>query len=113
MSLTATILGKEDIIMNLVPLTAELQEPIEYRDIGNLGGTVGLPVINVREMSTTVKVGDGELLVIGGLISDSKQDDNAFAPVLGEVPLLKYLFGVERKQHLKNELIILLKPRII
>ena len=37
MALTATILGKNDIIMNLVPITSELEEPIEYRTIGSDG----------------------------------------------------------------------------
>jgi len=113
MALTATILGKDDIIMNLVPITSELEEPIEYRDIGNLGGTVGLPIVNVREMSTTVKVGNGEMLVIGGLISDIKETKGEFAPILGDIPLLRYLFGWEEKIHKKRELIILLRPRII
>jgi general secretion pathway protein D/MSHA biogenesis protein MshL len=113
MALTATILGKDEIIMNLVPITSELQEPIEYRNIGFDGGIVGLPVVNVREMSTTVKVKGGEMLVIGGLISDSKQKTGEFAPGLGKIPVLKYLFGYEEKQHLKSELIILLRPRII
>ena len=113
MALTATILGNNEIIMNLVPITSELQEPIEYLDVGNLGGTVGLPVINVREMSTTVKVRDGEMLVIGGLISESTQTEGAFAPLLGDIPILKYLFGYETKEHIKRELIILLRPRII
>ena len=113
MALTATILGKDEIIMNLVPITSELQEPIEYRDVGADGGTVGLPVVNVREMSTTVKVGDGEMLVIGGLISDVNETKGEFAPVLGDIPLLRYLFGWEEKIHRKRELIILLRPRII
>lgn len=113
MALTATVLGKDHIIMNLVPIISELEEPIEYRDVGNLGGTVGLPIINVREMSTTVKVRDGEMLVIGGLISDIKDETGEFAPVLGDIPGLKYLFGYEEKTHIKRELIILLKPRII
>ena len=113
MALTATILGKDEVIMNLVPITAELQEPIEYRDVGNLGATVGLPVINVREMSTTVKVKDGEMLVIGGLISDQSRNSGEFAPILGDIPFLKYLFGYEEKERLKRELIILLRPRII
>ncbi len=113
MALTATVLGKDEIIMNLVPIISELEEPIEYRDVGNLGGTVGLPIINVREMSTTVKVVDGEMLVIGGLISDRKDDTGAFAPGLGDIPGLKYLFGYEEKISQKRELIILLKPRII
>ena len=70
LALTATILNDEEIIMNLVPVTSELEEPIEYRTVGLEGGEVGLPIVNVREMSTTVRVKDGEMLVIGGLISE-------------------------------------------
>lgn len=113
MALTATMLGKDEIIMNMVPVTSELAEPIEYKDIGTLGATVGLPIVNIREMSTTVKVKDGEMLVIGGLISDVEENTGSFAPVLGSIPLVKYLFGNEEKVKKKRELIILLKPRII
>jgi general secretion pathway protein D/MSHA biogenesis protein MshL len=113
MALTATVLGKDEIIMNLVPITSELVEPIEYRDIGIDGGIVGLPIVNVREMATTVKVKGGEMLVIGGLISDTNKSTGEFAPGLGKIPILKYLFGHEEKQHIKSELIILLRPRLI
>ena len=113
MALTATILGDDEIIMNLVPITSELQEPIEYRTLGSDGGEIGLPIVNVREMSTTVKVKDGEMLVIGGLISEVTDNKGEFAPILGNIPLVKYLFGYEEKEHLKRELIILLRPRII
>ncbi len=113
MALTATVLDNKQIIMNLVPVTSELEEPIEYLAVGNLGAQVGLPVINVREMSTTVKVNDGEMLVIGGLISNTDDSTGEFAPVLGDIPLIRYLFGYEEKVVTKRELIILLKPRII
>jgi len=113
MALTATILDNNQIIMNLVPVTSELQEPIEYLDIGNDGATVGLPIISVREMSTTVKMRDGEMLVIGGLISNVNENESAFAPVLGNIPVLKYLFGYESKVSQKRELIILLRPQLI
>jgi general secretion pathway protein D/MSHA biogenesis protein MshL len=109
--LTATVLNNNEIIMNLVPVTSELQGEIEYRAVGE--GEVGLPVVNVREMSTTVRVKDGEMLVIGGLISDVNEDVGNFAPVVGDIPLVKYLFGYEEKIKHKRELIILLKPRII
>jgi len=113
MALTATILGEDQIIMNLVPITSELQEPIEYRQLGSDGAEIGLPIVNIREMSTTVKVGDGEMLVIGGLISEVNDTKGEFAPLLGSIPVVKYLFGYEEKEHLKRELIILLRPRII
>ncbi|MBU3945506.1 MAG: pilus (MSHA type) biogenesis protein MshL [Proteobacteria bacterium] len=111
LALTATVLDNNEIIMNLVPVTSELAGEIEYRAVGE--GTVGLPVVNVREMSTTVRVKDGEMLVIGGLISDVNDEQGNFAPVLGDIPLVKYLFGYEEKIKNKRELIILLKPRII
>jgi len=111
LALTATVLNNNEIIMNLVPVTSELAGAIQYRKVGE--GEVGLPVVNVREMSTTVRVKDGEMLVIGGLISDVNEEVGNFAPVLGDIPLLKYLFGHEEKIKNKRELIILLKPRII
>ena len=113
LTLTPVIRDNNEIIMNLVPVTSVLEEPIEYRQIG--GGTeVGLPIINLREMSTMVKVKDGEMLVIGGLIStvESKEGNNLF-PGLADVPVLKYLTGYETKKMIKRELIILLRPRIL
>lgn len=111
--LTATILDDHEVVMNLVPITSELEEPIEYKEFGTLGTQVGLPIVNVREMSTTVRVRDNEMLVIGGLISDTKDNDGEFLPILGKIPVLRYLFGYEEKVNEKRELIILLKPRII
>ncbi len=111
MALTANILDDKEIILNLVPVTSELEEPIEYRDVG--AGQVGLPIINVREMSTTVKVKDGEMLVIGGLISNVDEENGTFVPGTSDIPFFKYLFGYEEKVNRKRELIILLKPRII
>jgi general secretion pathway protein D/MSHA biogenesis protein MshL len=112
LALTATVLNNDSIIMNLVPVTSELQEPIEYLDIGSDGAQVGLPVVTVREMSTTVRMKDGEMLVIGGLISNTDDSSGSFAPVVGDIPVIRYLFGYEEKTSSKKELIILLKARI-
>jgi general secretion pathway protein D/MSHA biogenesis protein MshL len=111
LALTANILDDNEIILNLVPVTSELEEPIEYRPIGL--GEVGLPIINVREISTTVKVKDGEMLVIGGLITSVSSKDDSFIPGTKNIPFFKYLFGYEEKTERKRELIILLQPRII
>lgn len=111
LALTANILDDKEIILSLVPVTSQLEEPIEYRDVGL--GQVGLPIINVREMSTTVRVKDGEMLVIGGLISSVDDTDGNFVPGTSSIPFFRYLFGYEEKTARKRELIILLKPRII
>ena len=113
LALTATILNDNEIIMNLVPVTSELSEPIEYKQVGLEGAEIGLPRVSVREISTTVRVRDGEMLIIGGLIDEVNDTQGDFAPILGEIPVIRYLFGYEQKIVQKRELIILLKPRII
>ncbi len=117
LGLTATVLNNNELVMTLMPVTSELQDGTEQAVVvagsGETEIKMGLPIVNVREMSTTVRVKDGEMLVIGGLISDTNTEEGNFAPVLGDIPLLKYLFGYEEKVKSKRELIILLKPRII
>ncbi|PIE59955.1 MAG: pilus (MSHA type) biogenesis protein MshL [Desulfobulbus propionicus] len=110
----ATIVDDDSVILHLTPVTTDLvEDPIEYRTIGNDGVEIGLPRVRVRDMSTMVEVKNGEMLVIGGLIDSVEGKESAFAPLVGNIPIIKYLFGYEEKQLEKRELVILLTPRII
>lgn len=109
----ASIIDEDSVVLHLTPVTTDLvNDVIEYREFG-IGLQVGLPQVQIREMSTMVQVNNGEMLIIGGLIDSIEANDSAFAPVVGDIPLIKYLFGVEEKRMEKRELVILLTPRII
>ncbi|WP_417911014.1 hypothetical protein [Candidatus Electronema sp. PJ] len=113
MALSAVARDNNEIVMNLSPVTSELVgETIFYETVG-FAGKIGLPVINKREMNTWVKVKDGSMLVVGGLISEVESKDGSYLPGAKDVPYLKYLFGYEEKKKTKRELIMLLRPRII
>lgn len=112
LALSAVVKRDNEIVMNLVPITSELNEPITYVEVGQ-GNKIGLPVVNKREISTTVKIKDGSMLVVGGLISETDTKDGSYLPGAKNIPYLKYLFGYEEKKKTKRELIILLRPRII
>ncbi|MHB8788525.1 MAG: pilus (MSHA type) biogenesis protein MshL [Desulfobulbaceae bacterium] len=108
----ASIIDDDSVVMHLTPITTEIVgDTIEYRQVGF--GEVGLPVVQIREMSTMVQVNNGEMLIIGGLIDSSDSKDEDFAPVVGDIPFIRYLFGVEEKIKEKRELVILLTPKII
>lgn len=110
----ATIVDDDSVILHLTPVTTDLEEdPIEYRTIGTEALEIGLPRVRIRDMSTMVEVRNGEMLVIGGLIDSIESTDSAFAPLVGSIPIVKYLFGYEEKQIEKRELVILLTPKII
>lgn len=107
-----SILNEDSVILHLTPITTDIVgDTIEYRQVGF--GEVGLPVVQVREMSTMVQVNNGEMLIIGGLIDSVERDDESFAPIVGDIPIIRYLFGVEEKIKEKRELVILLTPKII
>ncbi|MDR3631969.1 MAG: pilus (MSHA type) biogenesis protein MshL [Desulfocapsaceae bacterium] len=116
LALTANVMDDNEVVMNLVPVVSRLLNGVvQTVQIGTSanGAQVGLPVVDVREMSTTVKVKNGDMLVIGGLIDNTDQNDKNSVPLLGDIPLVKYLFGSSSKAVTKKELIILLKPTII
>ena len=116
----ATIRDDHTIVMHLTPITTDLENltadgNIPVTTVGTGPGAVqlGLPIVRVREMSTMVEVSSGEMLIIGGIIDSIESNSGAFAPGLGSIPVIKYLFGVEEKTLQKRELVILLTPKII
>lgn len=117
MGVVASIIDDDSVVLHLTPITTELipvdGQEIYYRTIGDQALEIGLPKVGVREMSTMVKVNNGEMLIIGGLIDSLEGGSEKFAPILGNIPIIKYLFGVEEKRMEKRELVILLTPRVI
>jgi general secretion pathway protein D/MSHA biogenesis protein MshL len=109
----ASILDDDSVVLHLTPITTDLVNgTIEYREFAD-GLEIGLPQVQIREMSTMVQINNGEMLIIGGLIDSIEGKTETFAPVLGDIPVLRYLFGVEEKRMEKRELVILLTPKII
>jgi general secretion pathway protein D len=76
------------------------------------GGTLA-PIITTRKADTTVTMGDGETLVIGGLYTNSHISEKARTPVLSDIPLVGCLFTRTRDTKAKTELVILITPRIV
>jgi len=71
------------------------------------------PVIGTRSAKTTVRVRDGEEILIGGLIQDTEGKETNKIPLLGNIPIIKNLFSFKGKTGNSQELIILITPHII
>ena len=72
-----------------------------------------LPVTLKRTVDTTVIVKDQQTVVIGGLIDDSTTKSENKVPVLGDVPLLGWLFKKRTNEDVKTNLYVFLTPRVI
>ncbi len=76
-----------------------------------LGDTV--PIVNVRETDSLVRVRQGETIVIAGMMQDSTNTEIVKVPVLGDVPVVGNLFKRTEKTRRKTDLVILLTPTVM
>ena len=77
-------------------------------------GTAGPELVtNKRAIKTNVLVDDGQIIVIGGLISDDLQEAVQKVPLLGDIPVLGNLFRNRRSDVVKTNLMVFLRPTIV
>jgi len=87
-------------------------------EISNLNGsqTIGgitQPIISTRKVEHTVRLQDGETNLLGGILETQDTKTVSGTPLLGEIPLIKYLFTSTNKEVITNELVFLLVPHIV
>jgi general secretion pathway protein D len=78
-----------------------------------IGGGALAPVINTRSADTVVVTPDGQPVIIGGLMQNSKTGSESKIPLLGDIPLLGNLFKRQVKNNTKTELLIFMTPHIV
>ena len=77
------------------------------------GSEQGLPTTTKRDVATTAIVKNGESIIIGGLVRDKINKKISKIPLLGDIPILGYIFKHEEDKNDKINLVIILTPYII
>ncbi len=73
----------------------------------------GAPAINTQEIGTQILVDNGETIVLGGIFQHRVTLDETKVPLLGDIPLLGWLFRNTSRENAKEELLIFVTPKII
>lgn len=113
MSVTPQISESGTILLNVRPTISSL------KGAGKTDPTPGLAVANVvpeiqtREMESMLRLADGEVAVMGGLMEDRVNNTTNQVPGVGDVPILGNFFRNRSETTTKTELVIFLKPTII
>ncbi|MFH1519483.1 MAG: secretin N-terminal domain-containing protein [Candidatus Omnitrophota bacterium] len=85
-----------------------------HPEVSSFASAVGSnPRITTREADTTVRVKEGETLVIGGLIKNTDNRTHDKIPVLGDIPFLGFLFSRTSKSVEQIELAVFITPKIL
>jgi general secretion pathway protein D len=94
-------------------ITLEMQ--IEKSDVAttSLGNLSSVPVFDKKTAKTTLSVLQGQRIIIGGFIEDSRTRNTSGIPLLHKIPLLGALFGTQEYSNNKTEMILLMTPHVI
>jgi len=76
-------------------------------------GSEGLPEINTRSANTSIRVLDGETFAIGGLNVEQEKVLQKKIPLLGDIPLLGYVFRYDEREMRDTEIVIFITPRLL
>lgn len=92
----------------MLNISQEVSDVAETRTSG-----IDSPTIRQRKVQTTVALGDGQTLALGGLVQESDNAAKSQVPGLGKVPVVGNLFRSKSSRKGRTELLILIRPRVV
>jgi pilus assembly protein CpaC len=105
---TPTVLSDGRISLRVRPEVSQLSSAGAVQ----LNGTT-IPALTTRRAETTLELGSGQSMVIGGLLQNSTQNSITGAPGLGNIPILGALFRSNGWQRNETELVIVITPYLV
>jgi MSHA type pilus biogenesis protein MshL len=110
MGVTPYISSDGQVSLHIVPIVSDIAswEEFTWED-----QTLRAPNVDIRQTSTIVNVMDGQTVIIGGLMSEKRRIDELKVPLLGDIPVLGWLFKRFQETKSKSELVVLLTPKVI
>jgi MSHA biogenesis protein MshL len=103
-----------NIILHVHPSVSVVQEKTKNVNLGDLGNfTLPLASSNINESDSIVRVQDGSIVAIGGLMSQRQSSSRNGLPGLSSLPGLGAAFGQKEGTYRKRELVILMRSTII
>lgn len=103
--ITPQINSSDELTLNIFQ---ESQDLVAGANVETFG-----PTTSKRSTKTTVLVKDGQTVTIGGLISDKISDTESKVPVLGDIPIIGWLFKNKTKSRTKTSMVLFITPHII
>ena len=115
MSVTPFINDTDTVTINVRPTISRVISTIKDPSpaLAAAKVTSEIPVIQMREIESVLKVNNGDTAIIGGLMQDVTNNHNSGVPVLSSIPWLGKLFSYQDDKREKSELVIFIRPVVI
>ncbi|WP_051181088.1 pilus (MSHA type) biogenesis protein MshL [Thermithiobacillus tepidarius DSM 3134] len=101
------------ITLHVHPAITNITEANRSFTINNANYNLPLAASDVREVDSIVRARNGQIVVIGGLMTEDQRENLAYTPLLGDIPFIGAAFRHTKQSKLKRELVILLRPVVV
>jgi general secretion pathway protein D len=115
MNVTPQVGEQDSVLLNIRPSISRIigTVPDPNPALKAAGITSSIPVIRTREMESMIRIDNGNIAVMGGLMEDVQNNQDDGVPVLSRLPGIGNLFQQHNDTRTKTELIIFLRPIVI
>ncbi len=113
LDVTPQISEHGEVILHIHPVVSEVTDQEKTFTVGSKEFALPLALRGIRESDSIVKAANGQVIVLGGLMTESSNNQDGKRPLLGDIPLLNSLFKTKNKAKRKTELVILLRPIVV
>lgn len=115
MTVTPQISDDDQITLNVRPTISRIVRFVNDPNpiLADAGVVNEIPVTQIREMESILKVYSGQVAVLGGLMQDTLQEESSGVPGLSRLPGIRNLFSYRNETASKTELIVFIRPTII
>lgn len=113
LDVTPQIAEDGEVILHIHPVVSEVRDQLKVFTVGEDNFSLPLALRGVRESDSIVKAANGQVIVLGGLMTEKVNNVDGKRPILGDIPIVNSLFKTKNKQRSKTELVILLKPTLV
>lgn len=113
LDVTPQISEDGEVILHIHPVVSDVTDQQKVFTVGDQNFSIPLALRGIRESDSIVKAGNGQVIVLGGLMQESKNNMDGKRPGLGDIPIVNALFRTKAKAKSKTELVILLRPIVV
>lgn len=113
LDVTPQIAENGEVILHIHPVVSEVTDQQKIFTVGDEEFALPLALRGVRESDSIVKAANGQVIVLGGLMTESSSVRDGKRPLLGDIPGVNALFRTKNKSKAKTELVILLRPTVV
>ncbi len=113
LDVTPQISENGEVILHIHPVVSNVEDQQKVFTVGDEEFALPLALRGIRESDSIVKASNGQVIVLGGLMTQYSDDKDSQQPWLGDVPVVNMLFKKKSKLSAKTELVILLRPIVV